>query len=115
MIARSMGISKNTVRKAEATVKEVEKNLSVISVSRGNKEAPHAKSVTEKNAEPARTEIIEKSTEAAKLPEKKAGTVVNHNQRILELYQLGKSNVEIAKELNLGVGEVKLVIDLFKG
>jgi myosin heavy subunit len=40
---------------------------------------------------------------------------VNNNERILELHRKGKSNVAIAKELGLGVGEVKLVIDLFKG
>ncbi len=39
----------------------------------------------------------------------------NNNDRILELHKKGKSNVAIAKELGLGVGEVKLVIDLFKG
>lgn len=39
----------------------------------------------------------------------------NNNERILQLHQKGKSNVAIAKELGLGVGEVKLVIDLFKG
>lgn len=39
----------------------------------------------------------------------------NNNERILELHKKGKSNVAIAKELGLGVGEVKLVIDLFKG
>lgn len=39
----------------------------------------------------------------------------NNNERILELASKGKSNVEIAKELGLGIGEVKLVIDLFKG
>ena len=33
--------------------------------------------------------------------------------RILELHNLGKSNVAIARELNMGVGEVRLVIDLF--
>lgn len=38
----------------------------------------------------------------------------NYNDRILELYKQGKSKVAIAKELNLGVGEVKLVIDLYK-
>ncbi|HAG69574.1 MAG TPA: hypothetical protein DCL38_06340 [Lachnospiraceae bacterium] len=38
----------------------------------------------------------------------------NNNQKIIELHEQGKSTVEIAKELNLGVGEVKLVIDLFK-
>lgn len=39
----------------------------------------------------------------------------NSNERILELHNMGKSNMAIAKELGLGVGEVKLVIDLFKG
>lgn len=38
----------------------------------------------------------------------------NNNQRILELYHQGRSKVAIARELGLGVGEVKLVIDLFK-
>ena len=38
----------------------------------------------------------------------------NYNDRILELFESGKSKVAIAKELNLGVGEVKLVIDLYK-
>lgn len=38
----------------------------------------------------------------------------NNNERILELYNQGKSKVAIAKELGLGVGEVKLVIDLFR-
>lgn len=39
----------------------------------------------------------------------------NNNDRILRMYREGRSNVEIAKELGLGVGEVKLVINLFKG
>ena len=39
----------------------------------------------------------------------------NNNERILELHSMGKSNVAIAKELGLGIGEVKLVIDLFEG
>lgn len=38
----------------------------------------------------------------------------NKNGRILELYRKGKSKVDIAKELGLGVGEVKLVLDLYK-
>lgn len=38
----------------------------------------------------------------------------NKNDKILELHEQGKSNVAIAKELGMGVGEVKLVIDLYK-
>lgn len=40
---------------------------------------------------------------------------VNSNERILKLHRAGKSNMSIARELGLGVGEVKLVIDLYEG
>lgn len=43
------------------------------------------------------------------------GAGQNKNERILALHRDGKSNVEIARELGLGMGEVKLVIDLFEG
>lgn len=39
----------------------------------------------------------------------------NSNERILQLHKAGKSNMAIARELGLGLGEVKLVIDLFEG
>lgn len=39
----------------------------------------------------------------------------NNNEKILALHKAGRSNIAIAKELGLGIGEVKLVIDLFKG
>ena len=38
----------------------------------------------------------------------------NHNQKILAMYKEGKDAVEIARELGLGVGEVRLVIGLFR-
>ena len=38
----------------------------------------------------------------------------NNNEKILRLYKKGKSAVMIAKELELGIGEVRLVIDLFR-
>lgn len=40
---------------------------------------------------------------------------MNSNDRILALHKAGKSNMAIARELGLGIGEVKLVIDLFEG
>ncbi len=39
----------------------------------------------------------------------------NYNDTILKLHQEGKSQLQIAKELGLGIGEVKLVINLFEG
>lgn len=51
-----------------------------------------------------------KGTETPQAP---GGPERNNNVKILELYQQGMSIVNIAKELDLGVGEVKLVVDLF--
>lgn len=47
-------------------------------------------------------------------PETQEEEQVNHNQLILEKYKDGKSAIEIARELGLGVGEVRLVIGLFR-
>ena len=38
----------------------------------------------------------------------------NNNEKILSMHRMGRSNMAIAKELGLGLGEVKLVIDLFE-
>ncbi len=46
--------------------------------------------------------------------EQQKGEQLNHNQMILEKYKEGKSAIEIAKALGLGVGEVRLVIGLFR-
>lgn len=39
---------------------------------------------------------------------------VNSNQQILMLYKQGEDKISIAQKLGLGVGEVKLVIDLYQ-
>lgn len=39
---------------------------------------------------------------------------LSQNQQILEMHNAGKSNMVIARELGLGIGEVRLVIDLSK-
>ncbi len=39
----------------------------------------------------------------------------NHNDRILKLCRQGMTDVEIARQLGLGLGEVRLVIGLYKG
>lgn len=48
------------------------------------------------------------------LSHEEARKKTNNNQMILELYNEGKTNIEIAKQLKLGVGEVRLIIDLYK-
>lgn len=76
--------------------------------------------------EPVKKEKSAKASKDADVPVKENSPVLNfipegevdgknNNDRILELHKQGKSNVAIAKELGLGVGEVKLVIGLFEG
>ena len=65
--------------------------------------------------EPAafRTEIKEENF----LPEEDAddSEESNHNADILALHKQGKSAIDIARELALGLGEVQLVIGLYEG
>lgn len=74
--------------------------------------ADAADAVEEKMTEPAdidREQMLEASVQSVDEPN------ANSNARILQLHKLGKTDVEIAKELGLGLGEVKLVIGLYKG
>ena len=85
-----------------------------------------AEKAAEQEAEqqlPEVEEISEEQTE--EVPEEEAEPEVeekeetvqqesNHNAAILELHRQGASEIEIAKELGLGVGEVKLVLGLFR-
>lgn len=99
---------------------------------------PPAEAVEEKPKKPGRKPKAQKAASKPKAvnaqePEEESGKPVdipkvdislnpsgktvgrNSNERILELHKAGKSNMAIAKELGLGIGEVKLVIDLFEG
>lgn len=62
-------------------------------------------------------ETVEEEKSGAAETEKDAaidGQSCNNNEKILKFYREGKTAMEIARELDLGMGEVKLVIDLFK-
>lgn len=71
-----------------------------------------AEQITEQINNPVQ---IEKVLEE-ELPELNAeeDELLNSNQCILELYQQGMGITDIARQLKLGVGEVKLVIDLYR-
>lgn len=83
--------------------------------------------ITDSNEESADLQKNTEPTESGKTAEseryRKKGVALSHeearkktnnNQMILELYNEGKTNIEIAKQLKLGVGEVRLIIDLYK-
>jgi hypothetical protein len=58
--------------------------------------------------------MLKASVEVEHMDEEEADGV-NHNDEILTMHRKGISDVQIARDLGLGLGEVKLVIGLFKG
>lgn len=129
---------KNTVTEVNRTVKEAAKLIPNEGTGKGVAETPVEMSVPEKKkasakekSKPVESIVIETAqslnnahtvdvadnVETAMDISFAAGTDDagrNCNERILELHKKGKSKVAIAKELGLGVGEVKLVIDLYQ-
>lgn len=103
---------KNTVRDIEnvkKSVNNIQKNVSDNDIAAPVEEIEATdeeitEKVTDKTTDKKKTESV-----VAMKPKEN-----NNNQKILDLYNEGKSNLEIAKELGLGIGEVRLVIDLFR-
>ena len=118
---------KNTVSEVNKTVKEAEEAVTGLQRMapqlREDREDDGMMQEAEKASESGRKSIentgMERKTESSFsdtdsiIPETDAERR-NSNRRILELHNRGKSDVVIARELGLGVGEVKLVIDLFR-
>lgn len=107
-------VLKNTIRDIEAVKASVKKMAIVNDVAKDvTKKEPEATKEVTKTEEPKTEEpkAEVKTTEKAGSIRKRE--ISNNNQMILDLYAKGKSNIEIAKELGLGIGEVRLVIDLF--
>lgn len=106
-IAQNSVDTVNESAKETQDTEDVVKQLDVIKTTKTKKTASRKKTVKPKDAEAPDLNI-------GALGAKKEGGR-NSNERILQLHNAGKSNVAIAKELGLGIGEVKLVIDLFEG
>ena len=105
---------KDTVSKMDQAVKAAENQAKI------KTEEPREQQM-EKTSEEKPVEVQENTEpmELAGSPEigfmgETAEEGQNNNEKILEMHRQGKSTVAIAKELGLGVGEVKLVIDLYK-
>lgn len=73
--------------------------------------------MSEEEAVPAETEepVIPEAEVVNELEESAVKAFENHNEMILQLYREGLSKVDIARKLSLGLGEVSLVIGLYKG
>lgn len=100
-------VSKTDIPKTDTPKADVVKQLDLIKAGKKGKSSPAGKrTVKSKDEAPA--------LNIGAAPDKNDGKR-NSNEKILQLHKEGKSNVAIAKELGLGIGEVKLVIDLFEG
>ncbi len=98
----------------EQPVVEKEYNETVLPKASDSRETAQAKVVSISDAsrkkiseKEVNTEQVYAANEAAQMDDP-----VSRNQRILDMHKQGKSAVVIARELRLGIGEVKLVIDL---
>lgn len=96
---------KNTVTEVNKTVKEAKEAEAEISFKKLTSDSV---AVT---AEVVSQEVVPEEAEAVQQTEEDN----NRNEEILALHKQGLSAVEIARQLELGVGEVKLVIDLYQG
>lgn len=97
---------KALVSEAEARSAELKK---------ANELAIEAYAETEPQLQPEEEFGEPEETEFEKLAEMPVQQEDNTNDIILEMKRNGMSIMEIARELGLGVGEVKLVVDLYQG
>lgn len=78
-------------------------------------QAPHIERPVKKEAQAAAFENTISSMLPPESEQPAEEEAENNNDRILRLHKEGVPTVDIAKELGLGVGEVKLVINLYRG
>lgn len=107
----------------EAAVKKgsVEKPSGITAVERTNKQA--LKDANKKSAKPVADKTGTTKTDAGTKPQAaKPEAERNENpedgsatKNIIQMYKQGKSVLEISKELDIGQGEVKLMISLYGG
>lgn len=109
----SLGETKNTSNGRNAEKRStVSKSVSAKSKTRKSTDSIES---TEETSATEKTKSTTKRTSKKKEEKDSSKEVAreNYNEQIIALYQEGISIVDIAKKLNLGKGEVKLVVDLF--
>lgn len=105
---------KHTLRENGEIQKEEKKNAAPKTEPREEDNIPFNVSTEEKSNSSKRKTSKGRATSSKNVKDSQKETrQENNNEKIISLYQKGDSVVEIAKKLNLGKGEVKLVIDLF--
>lgn len=138
--AEKKPVKKTTTRKKtttakSSTTKKASEEVAPETINESVKEAEEAekseKSEKPEKPAPKRAPARKKKTEGVQPEEKEAllagvaafakketepeEEAINSNEKILRMHREGMTETEIAKTLSRGVGEVKLVIDLFEG
>lgn len=121
--AKSSKEDKAAKESKDETEKAVEKEKSSVAKKVSEGAQISLADLEETDSAPIRTMNETSGDAAAELFKKASGALRfdtsadgngNNNERILAMHRLGRSNMAIARELGLGVGEVKLVIDLYQ-
>jgi hypothetical protein len=105
----------NMLNEKESEMKETVKNFDKVKkqLADTNKNEPAVVKSKGKADNKSRNVIKDTAIDAGNL-NADTNLLNNHNQKILEMYSQGFSVVDISRTLELGQGEVKLVIDLYK-
>lgn len=110
--------SEETVKQQEeSALQNEEDSSSDMNISEMNNISVQQSDVQEEETpdEDVYEEMDQTDTDYDEVEEEEIEEQENSNGVILEMHRNGSSIIEIAKHLGLGVGEVKLVIDLYQG
>ena len=105
--------TENAVKKEKSSVaKKVSEGAQISLADLEETDSAPIRTMNETSGDAA-AELFKKASGALRFDTSADGNG-NNNERILAMHRLGRSNMAIARELGLGVGEVKLVIDLYQ-
>ena len=112
LLDRKIKEIKDVVREANEVLAELMVKISDIEKLKEEVEKParEEEDVMEKSPPVSNTELREEPKEEKKETVEEDMEV---ERKILKLHEKGLSDVEIAKRLNMGIGEVRLILDLF--
>ena len=116
---------KNTVADVNRAVKEAEEAVAALKrqaaetaepvrVTQAHLPSEQGKAVQDTEQKQAEEPILESGAVPGTEDVQANAESGSNKERIISLYRQGKAVADIARELELGVGEVKLVIDLFQ-
>ena len=111
LLDRKIKEIKDVVREANEVLAKLMVKISDIEKLKEEVEKPAGEEdVTEESPPVSNTELKEEPKEEK---EETVEEDMEMERKILKLHEKGLSDVEIAKRLNMGIGEVRLILDLF--